>query len=179
LWNWLTFCTHLLQCRLAESSLVSSILTSRHTRSRNKHDLLGTDYSTMVIAPKNEEITLGRIGTFQQTASKQSSMTHCNSKTQLPQRLPAAARAWTSSPPMTAQPPPALPSSLGTSRTGGGRRKAGLTGATARATSSSGVGHGGGEASVVTAGEEPGGESTLSHPVFPESDREARGRGRR
>jgi hypothetical protein len=48
----------------------------------------------MVIAPKNEEITLGRIGTFQQTASKQSSMTHCNTKTQLPQRLPAAARAW-------------------------------------------------------------------------------------
>jgi hypothetical protein len=37
---------------------------------------------------------------------------------------------------------------------GGGRRKAGLTGATARATSSSAVGRGGGGESVVTAGEE-------------------------
>ena len=40
---------------------------------------------------------------------------------------------------------------------GGGRRKAGLTGATARATSSSGEGRGGGGESVVTAGEESGG----------------------
>jgi hypothetical protein len=48
-----------------------------------------------------------------------------------------------------------------------------------RATSSSGVGRGGGEVSVVTAGEEPEGESILAHPAFPESGREARGRGRR
>lgn len=55
----------------------------------------------------------------------------------------------------TAPPPLALPSSLGASRTGGGRRKAGLTGATARATSSSGLGLGGEEA----AGEESGGSA--------------------